>query len=345
MERSNGTYYMKPMNCPMHCLTFRSRQRSYRELPLRLFELGTVYRSSAPARHGLMRIHGFTEDDFHISLHPRAGARRDRLVARLCAVGAAAFRFDRSRSTCRHGPAKFVGTEEGWRRRRPPWARCSNGTDQYQVDQGDAAFYGRDRHRRARRHRPPWQLRPSSTTSTARAGRVKYVGEASPHPPDHDGSRLFGSVECFFGVLLEDYAGAADVAGAGAGRVLASRPPGARRHGRRRLRRPAVGSTRSAPTSSSASGSARPSWKAAVHPRRRRRRRGRRDGRRGAPRSNQPNAAWTWPCSWSASPTRCRGRPPRRCRPEPATVLERLRNGGERPTSPVAGRRRRRATT
>ncbi|MEJ7723047.1 MAG: threonine--tRNA ligase, partial [Ilumatobacteraceae bacterium] len=67
MEMDNGSYYMKPMNCPMHCLVFKGRQRSYRELPLRLFELGTVYRyERAGTLHGLMRIRGFTQDDSHI---------------------------------------------------------------------------------------------------------------------------------------------------------------------------------------------------------------------------------------------------------------------------------------
>ena len=67
MEMDNGTYYPKPMNCPMHCLIFASRQRSYRELPLRLFELGTVYRyERAGTLHGMMRIRGFTQDDSHI---------------------------------------------------------------------------------------------------------------------------------------------------------------------------------------------------------------------------------------------------------------------------------------
>ncbi len=67
MELDNGTYYMKPMNCPMHCIIFRSRQRSYRELPIRLFELGTVYRyERAGTLHGLMRVRGFTQDDSHI---------------------------------------------------------------------------------------------------------------------------------------------------------------------------------------------------------------------------------------------------------------------------------------
>ena len=96
MEMDNGTYYMKPMNCPMHCLIFRSRQRSYRELPLRLFELGTVYRyERAGTLHGLMRIRGFTQDDSHIFCTRGAGARRDRLAARLRAVRAAGVRVRR----------------------------------------------------------------------------------------------------------------------------------------------------------------------------------------------------------------------------------------------------------
>ncbi|MFM7897640.1 MAG: aminoacyl--tRNA ligase-related protein, partial [Actinomycetota bacterium] len=67
MEMDNGVYYPKPMNCPMHCLIYRDRQRSYRELPLRLFELGTVYRyERAGTLHGLLRIRGFTQDDSHI---------------------------------------------------------------------------------------------------------------------------------------------------------------------------------------------------------------------------------------------------------------------------------------
>ena len=67
MEMDNGDYYPKPMNCPMHCLIFKSGQTSYRELPIRLFELGTVYRyERAGTLHGLMRIRGFTQDDSHI---------------------------------------------------------------------------------------------------------------------------------------------------------------------------------------------------------------------------------------------------------------------------------------
>ena len=67
MEMDNGIYYPKPMNCPMHCLIFGQGQRSYKELPLRLFELGTVYRyERSGTLHGLMRIRGFTQDDSHL---------------------------------------------------------------------------------------------------------------------------------------------------------------------------------------------------------------------------------------------------------------------------------------
>ena len=96
MEMDNGTYYVKPMNCPMHCLIFQSRQRSYRELPLRLFELGTVYRyERAGTLHGLLRIRGFTQDDSHIFCTPEQAAGRDRFPSRFRALGAAGVRLRR----------------------------------------------------------------------------------------------------------------------------------------------------------------------------------------------------------------------------------------------------------
>ena len=96
MEMDNGTYYPKPMNCPMHCLIFDSRQRSYRELPLRLFELGTVYRyERAGTLHGLMRIRGFTQDDSHIFCTREQMADEVAESARLHPVGAAGLRLRR----------------------------------------------------------------------------------------------------------------------------------------------------------------------------------------------------------------------------------------------------------
>src|SRR6185503_17751575 len=116
MEMDNGTYYPKPMNCPMHCLIFRSRQRSYRELPLRLFELGTVYRyERAGTLHGLMRIRGFTQDDSHIYCTREQAADEiasllDFVLSVLRAFGFEDFTFNLSTKD----PDKYVGTDEGW---------------------------------------------------------------------------------------------------------------------------------------------------------------------------------------------------------------------------------------
>ena len=116
MEMDNGTYYMKPMNCPMHCLIFKSRQRSYRELPLRLFELGNVYRyERAGTLHGLMRIRGFTQDDSHIfcteeQLADEIAVLLDFVLSVLRAFGFDDFTFNLSTKD----PDKYVGSDEIW---------------------------------------------------------------------------------------------------------------------------------------------------------------------------------------------------------------------------------------
>ncbi|HAP75549.1 MAG TPA: threonine--tRNA ligase, partial [Acidimicrobiaceae bacterium] len=116
MEMDNGTYYPKPMNCPMHCLIFRSRQRSYRELPLRLFELGNVYRyERAGTLHGLLRIRGFTQDDSHIyctedQLQDEIGSLLDFVISVLRAFGFDDFQFFLSTKD----PVKYVGSDDIW---------------------------------------------------------------------------------------------------------------------------------------------------------------------------------------------------------------------------------------
>ena len=96
MEMDNGTYYLKPMNCPMHCLIYGARQRSYRELPLRLYELGTVYRyERAGTLHGLLRVRGLHPGRLPHLLHRGTAAGRDRVAARLRAVRPAGVRFRR----------------------------------------------------------------------------------------------------------------------------------------------------------------------------------------------------------------------------------------------------------
>jgi threonyl-tRNA synthetase len=213
MEMDNGTYYMKPMNCPMHCLIFKSRQRSYRELPLRLFELGTVYRyERAGTLHGLMRIRGFTMDDSHIFCTPEQAPGEiasllDFVLSVLRAFGFDEFTFNLST----RDPGKFVGTDEGWARATGALRQAleRHGLD-YSVKEGDAAFYGpkididvRDAIGRS------WQLSTIQYDFNMNERfELEYVGaDNARHRPIMLHRALFGSVERFFGVLLEHYAG------------------------------------------------------------------------------------------------------------------------------------------
>ncbi len=213
MEMDNGTYYPKPMNCPMHCLIFRSRQRSYRDLPLRLFELGTVYRyERAGTLHGLMRIRGFTQDDSHIFCTREQAADEiasllDFVLSVLRAFGFDEFTFNLST----RDPNKFVGTEENWADATESLrlALERHGLE-YEVKEGDAAFYGpkididvRDAIGRV------WQLSTIQYDfNHPERFDLEYVGaDNARHRPIMLHRALFGSVERFFGVVLEHYAG------------------------------------------------------------------------------------------------------------------------------------------
>ncbi len=213
MEMDNGTYYMKPMNCPMHCLIFKSRQRSYRELPLRLFELGNVYRyERAGTLHGLMRIRGFTQDDSHIFCTPEQAPDEiasllDFVLSVLRAFGFDEFTFNLSTKD----PNKFVGTDEGWVEATAALRQAleQHGLE-YAVKEGDAAFYGpkididvRDAIGRS------WQLSTIQYDFNMNERfELEYVGaDNNRHRPIMLHRALFGSVERFFGVLLEHYAG------------------------------------------------------------------------------------------------------------------------------------------
>jgi threonyl-tRNA synthetase len=214
MEMDNGTYYMKPMNCPMHCLIFRSRQRSYRELPLRLFELGNVYRyERAGTLHGLMRIRGFTQDDSHIyctkeQLATEVASLLDFVLSVLRAFGFDEFTFNLSTKD----PDKYVGSDEIWDEATEALREAldAHGLD-YAVKEGEAAFYGpkididvRDAIGRS------WQLSTiqADFQLPERFG-LEYVGaDNNRHRPIMLHRALFGSIERFFGVLIEHYAGA-----------------------------------------------------------------------------------------------------------------------------------------
>jgi len=214
MEMDNGTYYMKPMNCPMHCLIFDSRQRSYRELPLRLFELGNVYRyERAGTLHGLLRIRGFTQDDSHIycteeQMADEIASLLDFIMSVLRRFGFEDFEFNLST----RDPEKSVGSDEIWEKAT---AALKEALDrhgvQYKMKEGDAAFYGpkididvRDAIGRK------WQLSTIQCDFNLpeRFG-LEYVGsDGARHRPIMLHRALFGSIERFFGVLIEHYAGA-----------------------------------------------------------------------------------------------------------------------------------------
>ncbi|NDB41361.1 MAG: threonine--tRNA ligase [Actinobacteria bacterium] len=214
MEMDNGTYYPKPMNCPMHCLIYRDRQRSYRELPLRLFELGTVYRyERAGTLHGLLRIRGFTQDDSHIFCTQEQMA--DEIASLLDFVLSVLRRFgfnDFDFKLSTRNADKSVGSDEIWQQATDALREALNRHGlQYSVAPGDAAFYGpkididvRDAIGRK------WQLSTIQCDFNLpeRFGLEYIATDNSRKRPIMLHRALFGSIERFFGVLLEHYGGA-----------------------------------------------------------------------------------------------------------------------------------------
>ena len=216
MELDGGTkYYLKPMNCPFHILIFRSRTRSYRELPLRMFEFGGVYRyEKSGVVHGLTRVRGMTQDDAHIFTTREqmteeiavALALRARPAARLTGSPTSTSSCRRSRRARRSEPTPS-GTKPPRRcaSRRSPWDSTSCSTRAAARSTGR-----RSRCRRATRSVAPGSSRRSSSTSSCRSGSICTTSRA-----DNERKRpvmihraLFGSIERFFGVLVEHYAGA-----------------------------------------------------------------------------------------------------------------------------------------
>ena len=214
MEMDNGVYYPKPMNCPGHNLIYGARQRSYRELPLRLFELGTVYRyEKSGTLHGLMRIRGFTQDDSHIYCTPAQAHDEIRSLLGFVLSVLRAFGFDHFEANLStRPPEKSVGTDEGWDVAIDALRSAleAEGLD-YEVDEGGGAFYGpkidvkvKDAIGRS------WQLSTIQYDfNLPERFDLEYVGDdGARHQPVMLHRVLFGSIERFFGVLLEHYAGA-----------------------------------------------------------------------------------------------------------------------------------------
>ena len=219
MELDNSLYYLKAMNCPMHNLIFRSRGRSYRELPLRFFEFGTVYRyEKSGVVHGLTRVRGLTQDDSHSYVTPEQapGEVRDLLsfvLGLLRDFGLDEYYLELS--TRGDDPAKqdkFVGSDEQWALATEVLEDAARETGLELVpDPGGAAFYGPKISVQARDAiGRTWQMSTIQYDFNQPAGfGLEFsAADGTRQQPVMIHSAKFGSIERFFGVLTEHYAGA-----------------------------------------------------------------------------------------------------------------------------------------
>ena len=207
-------YYLKPMNCPFHVQIFKSKTRSYRDLPLRFAEWGTVYRyERSGVLHGLMRVRGFTQDDAHLFVQPEKMPEEIDRVLGFSLNILRAFGFEDFQAyLSTRNPDKAAGTAEQW---KAPTEALRNALERaeinYQVDEGEATFYGpkidlkvRDALGRE------WQLSTIQFDFTLpERFDLVYVGEdGQDHRPYMIHRALLGSMERFMGVLIEHFAGA-----------------------------------------------------------------------------------------------------------------------------------------
>ncbi len=214
MEMEGATYYAKPMNCPMHTLIFRARGRSYRELPLRLFEFGTVYRfEKSGVIHGLTRVRGLTMDDSHIfcSKEQMADELRSLLtfvLGLLRDYGLEDFYLELSTKP----EGKAAGTEEEWEEATETLRGAATGMGlELVLDEGGGAFYGPKISVQAKDAiGRTWQMSTIQLDfQTPKRFGIEYnAADGTRQEPIMIHRALFGSVERFFGVLTEHYAGA-----------------------------------------------------------------------------------------------------------------------------------------
>jgi threonyl-tRNA synthetase len=214
IKRAGQQYYMKPMNCPFHNLIYRSRQRSYRELPLRLFEFGTVYRyEKSGVLHGITRARGFTQDDAHI--YCTKEQMPDELDSLLTFVlnllrdyGLNDFYLELST----RNPEKSVGEDSEWVEATEALRRAATKQNlELVLDEGGAAFYGPKISVQAKDAiGRTWQMSTIQVDfQLPQRFELEYVANDSTRQrPVMIHRALFGSIERFFGVLTEHYAGA-----------------------------------------------------------------------------------------------------------------------------------------
>lgn len=220
MEIDETNYYVKPMNCPFHIEIYKSRNRSYRELPCRWAELGTVYRyEESGALNGLFRVRGFTQDDAHIICTKEQIMDEIKTVLDFCLYIWKTFGFTEIQAYLstrpkkeKNGKEKAVGDPELWKTATESLENAIKASGlKYQVDEGGGAFYG-----------PKIDLKIKDAlgrewqTSTIQFDfnlparfDLHYVGaDGQLHQPYMVHRALFGSLERFFGILIEHYAGA-----------------------------------------------------------------------------------------------------------------------------------------
>ncbi|WP_216870991.1 threonine--tRNA ligase [Modestobacter excelsi] len=219
MELENAQYYLKAMNCPMHNLIFRSRGRSYRELPLRFFEFGSVYRyEKSGVVHGLTRVRGLTQDDSHSYVTPEQAPGEVRhllafVLGLLSDFGLDDYHLELStRGDDPDKQAKFIGSDEEWANATAVLEEAAKETGLELVpDPGGAAFYGPKISVQARDAiGRTWQMSTIQYDFNQPAGfGLEFTAADGSHQqPVMIHSAKFGSIERFFGVLTEHYAGA-----------------------------------------------------------------------------------------------------------------------------------------
>jgi len=213
MEGEGNDYYVKPMNCPFHIMIYQSKVRSYRDLPLRFAELGTVYRfERAGVLHGLLRVRGFTQDDAHIFCTPEQMDEEITRAVKFSLFFLRTFGFKEYEVYVATRPEKFVGDPKDWEVATEALKRAVERADQsYEVDPGGGAFYGpkidikvKDALGR------PWQCTTVQFDFNLpeRFGITFVGGDNSQHRPFMVHRALLGSMERFLGVLIEHYGGA-----------------------------------------------------------------------------------------------------------------------------------------
>ncbi|MCD4795549.1 MAG: threonine--tRNA ligase [Candidatus Cloacimonetes bacterium] len=205
-------YYLKPMNCPFHIAIYQSRKRSYRELPIKYAEMGTVYRyENSGSLHGLMRVRGFTQDDAHIICTPEQLEDEIDKVLVFSLDILRAFGFRDFKIYLATMPEKAVGTKEDWEKAALSLKKALDNHDiEYELDEGGGAFYGpkidikiKDALNRL------WQCSTIQFDfNLPERFNMEYIGEDNqPHRPFMVHRALLGSLERFFGTLIEYHAG------------------------------------------------------------------------------------------------------------------------------------------